>query len=165
MTMVIEIPALDRLCAWLESRDKAAMCAELEAEIVDKLKEAAMPTATATMAATTTPRLEFKEVAPDADHPWKDEAAPEPRNATSEPPKLEPVNTPDEPAAPTPAPTPEPTVTLGAVQKAAAELRDQGKLKAVTGLFPEFGINKLSDLKGDKLTEFAGRLRQMGAKI
>lgn len=93
------------------------------------------------------------------------EPAPEPQEAPSEPPKLEPVNAPTEPAAPAPAPTPESTVTLGAVQKAAAELRDQGKLKAVTGLFPEFGINKLSDLKGDKLVEFAGRLRQMGAKI
>lgn len=160
MTMVIEIPALDRLCAWLESRDKAAMCAELEAEIVDKLKEAAMPTA-----ATTTPRPEFKEVAPDADHPWKDEAASEPREAPSEPPKPEPTNAPDKPAAPEPAPKPVPTVTLDAVQRAAAELRDQGKLKAVTDLFPEFGIKKLSDLKVDKLGEFAGRLRQMGANV
>lgn len=175
MTMVIEIPALDRLCAWLESRDKAAMCAELEAEIVDKLKEAAMPTATATTAAmptaampttvTTTPRPEFKEVAPDADHPWKDEAASEPREAPSEPPKPEPTNAPDKPAASEPAPKPVPTVTLDAVQRAAAELRDQGKLKAVTDLFPEFGIKKLSDLKGDKLGEFAGRLRQMGANV
>jgi hypothetical protein len=35
----------------------------------------------------------------------------------------------------------------------------------VTGLFPEFGIKKLSDLKDDKLTEFAARLRAMGATI
>ena len=58
-----------------------------------------------------------------------------------------------------------PEVTMDALQRAAAQMRDEGKLQAVTGLFPEFGIKKLSDLKGDKLTEFAARLRAMGATI
>ena len=55
---------------------------------------------------------------------------------------------------------------MDALQRAAAQMRDEGKLQAVTGLFPEFGIRKLSDLKdNDKLTEFAARLRAMGATI
>lgn len=68
-------------------------------------------------------------------------------------------------AAPEPeAPAPEP-VTLDAVQRAAAYLRDQGKLKMVTDLFPEFGIQKLSDLKGDALQTFAAKMRGMGAML
>ena len=56
-------------------------------------------------------------------------------------------------------------VTLDQVQRAAAFLRDQGKLKAVTEMFGEFGIRKLSDLEGDKLQAFAGRLRGLGAEL
>ena len=56
-------------------------------------------------------------------------------------------------------------MTLDAVQRAAAQMRDDGKLKAVTDMFPEFGIKKLSDLKGDQLQQFGDRLRAMGAKI
>ena len=56
-------------------------------------------------------------------------------------------------------------VTLADVQKAAAQMRDDGRLDAVKGLFPEFGIKKLSDLKGDALQGFAAKLREMGAKI
>lgn len=56
-------------------------------------------------------------------------------------------------------------VTLDQVQRAAAFLRDQGKLKAVTEMFGEFGIRKLSDLAGDKLQAFAGRLRGLGAEL
>ena len=56
-------------------------------------------------------------------------------------------------------------VTLADVQKAAAQMRDDGKLEAVKALFPDFGIRKLSDLKGDALQGFAARLREMGAKI
>lgn len=71
-------------------------------------------------------------------------------------------------AAPDPEPQPEPkkpTVALDAIQRAAADLRDQGKLKAVTSLFPEFFIRKLSDLTPEKLEPFADRLREMGAKL
>ena len=57
------------------------------------------------------------------------------------------------------------TVTLADVQKAAAQMRDDGKLEAVKALFPEFGIRKLSDLSGDALQGFAERLRGMGAKV
>ena len=73
-----------------------------------------------------------------------------------------PTEKPTVPAAPAPATT---AVTLDAVQRAAAQMRDDGKLKAVTDMFPEFGIKKLSDLKGDQLQTFGERLRAMGAKI
>lgn len=55
--------------------------------------------------------------------------------------------------------------TIDQVMKAAAQLRDQGKLKAITGMFEEFGIHKLSDLKGEKIEEFAERLRGLGAAL
>ena len=41
MTLTIEIPALDRLCNWLESRDKTDLLGAIENEIVQKIKEAA----------------------------------------------------------------------------------------------------------------------------
>ena len=155
MTLTIEIPALDRLCGILEGWQRAGICQEIEDEIVGKLKAAAEGGA---------PKPEFEEVAPAEDHPRKGEAttAPEPREAAQEPPKTEPTNAPVETAAPT---TPATPVTLEAIQLAAAQMRDQGKLKAVTDLFPEFGIKKLSDLKGDKLQAFGERLRAMGAKV
>jgi len=56
-------------------------------------------------------------------------------------------------------------VTLDAVQRAAVQLRDEGMLGRVTAMFPEFGIKKISDLKGDALEAFAGRLRELGAKV
>ena len=141
MTMTIEIPALDRLCAWLESRDKTGLVQQIEAEIVTKLKEAAEGGV---------PRPTFEETAP------------EPQKSAQEPPKPEPTEKPTAPATPAPAAK---AVTLDAVQRAAAQMRDDGKLKAVTDMFPEFGIKKLSDLKGDALQAFGERLRAMGAKI
>ena len=39
ITLTIEIPALDRLCAWLEGRDKAGLLEAVENEIVAKLTE------------------------------------------------------------------------------------------------------------------------------
>ncbi len=82
-----------------------------------------------------------------------------------EPPKAEPAPIPAPIPASEPKPEPKLTVTLGAVQQAAAQLRDQGKLKAVTDMFPEFGIRKLSDLEGDSLAAFADRMRAMGANV
>lgn len=154
MTMTIEIPALDRLCDILEERQRGTIIKDLKDEIVARLKEAAEGGV---------PKPKFEEVTPAEDHPWKDEAtAPEPREAAQEPPKPEPTNAPVETAAPA---TPATPVTLEAIQLAAAQMRDQGKLKAVTDLFPEFGIKKLSDLKGEKLQAFGERLRAMGAKV
>ena len=142
LSLTIDIPALDRLCDWLESGNRAAMMEEIKAEIVAKLKEAA---GDGTLEKT-------------AKHP----TAPEPRKAPQEPPKPQPTEKPTAPAAPAPATT---AVTLDMVQRAAAQMRDDGKLKAVTDMFPEFGIKKLSDLKGDQLQTFGERLRAMGAKI
>lgn len=151
MTLTIEIPALDRLCDILEERQRGTIIKDLKDEIVARLKEAAEGGA---------PKPEC-EGAPPADIA-KGETAPEPREAAQEPPKPEPTNAPVETAAPT---TPATPVTLEAIQLAAAQMRDQGKLKAVTDLFPEFGIKKLSDLKGDKLQAFGERLRAMGARV
>lgn len=141
MTLTIEIPALDRLCAWLESRDKTDLLGVIENEIVQKIKEAAE---------SGVPRPKF------------DAPAQEPQKTPQEPPKPEVTEKSTAAAAPAPA---TPAVTLDAVQRAAAQMRDDGKLKAVTDMFPEFGIKKLSDLKGDQLQKFGDRLREMGAKI
>lgn len=156
MTMTIEIPALDRLCTILEDRTRAEVREELKNEIIAQLK--------ANATKKDAPKPELKEVPPSNDHPWKDEAqaAPEPQKAAQEPPKPEPTNVSPEPGAPKPAAAP---ATLAAVQSAAAQMRDAGKLKAVTDMFAEFGIAKLSDLKGDALQAFAERLRAMGAKL
>lgn len=156
MTMTIEIPALDRLCTILEDRTRAEVLEELKEEIIAQLK------ANATKKGA--PKPELTEVPPPDDHPWKDEAqaAPEGQKGPQEPPKPEPTNVSPEPEAPKPAAAP---ATLAAVQSAAAQMRDAGKLKAVTDMFAEFGIAKLSDLKGDALQAFAERLRAMGAKL
>lgn len=141
MTLTIEIPALDRLCAWLESRDKTDLLGVIENEIVQKIKEAAE---------SGVPRPKF------------DAPAQEPQKAPQEPPKPEVT---EKPTAPVETAQDTKPVTLDAVQRAAAQMRDDGKLKAVTDMFPEFGIKKLSDLKGDQLQKFGDRLREMGAKI
>lgn len=141
ITLTIEIPALDRLCNWLESRDKTDLLGVIENEIVQKIKEAAE---------SGVPRPKF------------DAPSQEPQKAPQEPPKPEPT---EKPTAPVETAQDTKPVTLDAVQRAAAQMRDDGKLKAVTDMFPEFGIKKLSDLKGDQLQKFGDRLREMGAKI
>ena len=156
ITMTIDIPALDRLCSWLESGDRYRLLGEVRDDIVDKLKTAAVDGS-----------LEKAAKAPEAQTAQGKESRALPahemtENATQEPPKPEPTEKPTAPAAPAPATA---AVTLDAVQRAAAQMRDDGKLKAVTDMFPEFGIKKLSDLKGDQLQTFGERLRAMGAKI
>ena len=137
MEICVKIPALDRLCGILEGWGKAAPAAvQAVQEVTHKV------------------------------------TAPEGQKGPQEPPKavVEQVPAPApkqadvKPQAVTEAPK-APEVTMDALQRAAAQMRDEGKLQAVTGLFPEFGIRKLSDLKDDKLAEFAARLRAMGATI
>ena len=149
MTLTIDIPALDRLCAWLESRDKTGLLEQIEQEIVTKLKEAAeggvlekAAKAGETVKATETVKVTETVKATDTSSVTADAATPSPQGEGSGK-----------------------SVTLDAVQRAAAQMRDDGKLKAVTDMFPEFGIKKLSDLKGDQLQTFGERLRAMGAKI
>lgn len=149
MTLTIEIPALDRLCDILEERQRGTIIKDLKDEIVARLKEAAEGGA---------PKPEFEEVAPAEDHPWKDEAKTQ-NEATSS------VTADAAPPSPEGKAQEAESVTLEAIQLAAAQMRDQGKLKAVTDLFPEFGIKKLSDLKGEKLQAFGERLRAMGARV
>lgn len=155
LTMTVEIPALDRLCGILEGWQRAGLCREIEDEIVGKLKEAAEGSV---------PKPKFEEVPAGDDHPWKDEAAQKAQEGPKAPPKAEPTNVTPVPAAPAPAPKAA-TATLADVQKAAAQMRDEGRLNQVTGMFGEFGIKKLSDLKGDALQKFAERLRGLGARI
>ena len=145
MTLTIEIPALDRFCDWLETRDKASVVEELKNEIIHQLEKAAG-----------NGTLEKAAKAPAA------QTSQETRKAPQEPPKPQSAEKPTAPVEATPVTKP---VTLDAVQRAAAQMRDDGKLKAVTDMFPEFGIKKLSDLKGDQLQQFGERLRAMGAKI
>ena len=153
LTMTIEIPALDRLCGILEGWQRAGICQEIEDEIVGKQEEAVKGGV---------PKPEFKEVPAGDDHPWKDEAAQKDQEGPKEPPKAEPTNVTPMPAAPALAPK---AATLADVQKAAAQMRDEGRLNQVTCMFGEFGIKKLSDLKGDALQKFAAKLREMGAKV
>ena len=136
MEICVKIPALDRLCGILEGWGKAAPAAvQAVQEVTRKV------TAPEGQKGPQEPPKAAVEQVP----------APAPKQAETKP---------QEATAPK-----APEVTMDALQRAAAQMRDEGKLQAVTGLFPEFGICKLSDLKGDKLTEFAARLRAMGATI
>lgn len=146
LSINVNIPALDRFCDWLEKG------------------------ATVNMAATVPVLVDVPQKAAKAKkaEPAKVETTPEALEGPKQPPQAEPVQVPTQEPAPTqpePVATQAPTVTLADLMRAAAALRDEGKLQAVTGLFPQFGVKKLSDLKGDQLGEFAAHLRKMGAKI
>ena len=141
LSFTLKIPALDRLCDWLE-RGATVNVASTVPVLVDVPETTTKPT--------------------------KVETAPEAPEGPKQPPKAEPVQVPTQEPAPTqpePVASPAPTVTLEDLMRAAAALRDEGKLQAVTGLFPQFGVKKLSDLKENQLNEFADHLRKMGAKI
>lgn len=144
LTFTLKIPALDRLCDLLEAhRELPIMPVAVTPATVQEATEAASEAPVSKFEPTViTPAGELLPASEAA------KAAPEP--------------TPD----PTPEPAPvAPVPSMDAIQRAAAELRDQGKLKAVTAMFPEFHIRKLSDLQPDQLGEFAERLRGMGAKL
>lgn len=157
MTVTIDIPALDRLCGILEGAERNGVAQAIEDEIVRKLKEAAKGDTLEKAAKVPTPACERC-----ADYVTAKETAPEAQKPAQEPTKAETTEKPSAPEAPAPASKP---ATLADIQKAAAQLRDDGKLQAVKDLFPEFGIRKLSDLKADQLQTFAERLRGMGAKV
>ena len=137
ITITVDIPALDRLCGWLESRERAGIVQQIEDEIVTKLHEAAGDGTLAKAA----------------------KAAKEEKAAETKAPET-PAGAPEAPAK-TEA-TKEPTATLADVQQACARLRDAGKMAEVKALFPEFGIKKLSDLKSpEQLAAFAERLKKL----
>lgn len=147
IVITLEIPALERLCDLMADRTGKSVASQVLRE-VDKKLDAALDTIV--------PMAKAPEPMPEP------EPKPEPKPA----PKPEPIPAPK--PEPMPVPKAEPKadpVTLDGVQRAAAQLRDQGKLKAVTDMFPEFGIRKLSDLTGENLDAFADRLRRMGARI
>ncbi len=155
----VEIPALDRLCDLMESRTPW----------LDKSKEALrskLQEAVQQVAAQTSPEPQTEAVARAAEQSGQEPTpALEAVQAAQETPEPKPEPKPTANPEPKPEPPKGAAVTLDAVQRASAELRDQGKLKAVTDMFPEFGIKKLSDLSGDKLQAFAERLRKMGATL
>jgi len=136
MEICVKIPALDRLCGILEGWGKAAPAAAQAVQEVTRK----VTVSEGQKGPQEPPKAEVEQV-----------STPAPKQAEAKPQEA------TDPKAP--------EVTMDALQRAAAQMRDEGKLQAVTGLFPEFGIRKLSDLKGDKLTEFAARLRAMGATI
>ena len=143
ITITVDIPALDRLCGWLESRERASIVQQIEDEIVAKLKAAA---GDGTLAKAATE--DFQEATNDPDLPWKGETAETAQEAAK--------------TEPTKEPTKESPVTLASVQQTCARLRDAGRLAEVKALFPEFGIKKLSDLKNEEqLAAFAVRLKTL----
>ena len=147
LSLTVKIPALDRLCDWLE---KGATVNVSAAPVLAEVP--ATPKAKASKAKAT----------PEAPEGPKQPPEPEPAQVSA------PAPEPTKPEAPaSPAPAQEKKVTVDQAQLAAAELRDQGKLNAVLAMFPEFGIEKISDLKGRDadLQTFAARLRQLGATI
>ena len=139
ITVHVDIPALEHLAQVLE-RSNAIACAMKEKAEEETTPQSAAP------------------AAPLAGAPV--EAAEEPE----EEPKTE-EETPQPAEEPEAKEEPRRGCTIDQVMKAAAQLRDQGKLKAITGMFEEFGIHKLSDLKGEKIEEFAERLRGLGAAL
>ena len=142
MRITVDIPALERLCAILEVH---LLHEERKLDLAEKAADIAAPLAKAP------------------------KASPKPQKRPAEATKAETDDHKAEPEKPKADPAPWATeaapVTLDALQRAAAQMRDEGRLKAVTDMFPEFGIKKLSDLKGDALQAFGERLRRMGAKI
>ena len=140
LTFTLKIPALDRLCDLLEAhRELPIMPMAVNPSAVQEAPEAAPEAPVSKFEPTViTPAGELLPASEAT------KAAPEP--------KPEPT-----PAAPAP--------TMDAIQRAAAELLDLGKLKSVTAMFPEFHIRKLSDLQPDQLGDFAERLRGMGANL
>lgn len=166
----VEIPALDRLCAVLEKRP-GTVC--LGAEMAQGLAQETTSSVGA-FGAATFPRGEGSQMETETEAEAPVTAAEAETGETSSDlaarghlPQggrlLEPV--PEPVPEPAPEPEPKPPVTLGAVQRAAAALRDAGRLADVKALFPEFGIRKLSDLEGAQLDAFAEKLRGMGVKL
>ena len=152
MTLTIEIPALDRLCAWLDGRDKAGLLEVMENEIVAKLEEAAK---------SGVPKPEFKDIERPENAPVERiDASLDTLRVSQRDGAGRPLGTGN--AAAAPEPEKPSSVTLADVQQACARLRDAGKMNEVKALFPEFGIKKLSDLKGaDQLAAFAARLKKL----
>lgn len=163
----VEIPALDRLCGILEQANRGRLLEELQAEIVTQLETAARGRTQAREARETEAATQETEAAQkETERP----AAPSGHlpTAVGRQEKAEPeteAKPADAPAAPADVPATPAAVTLDAVQRACAGLRDAGKLREVKALFPEFGIKKLSDLEDAQLEAFAGRLRQMGGAL
>lgn len=170
ITVRVEIPALERLCETIREchiRDMLAPAPKASGQWAvnsGQIEENGTPHPS--------PASPAPEGLPARSTPTNTSSAPigapSPQGEGSGEPEQIPAKTEQEPAAqkeePQPAGAGAP-VTLDAVQRAAVQLRDEGMLGRVTAMFPEFGIKKISDLKGDALEAFAGRLRELGAKV
>ncbi len=162
--ITIEIPALDRLCDLLARQGlprtaQAAPEAVASETIGQPDKPVAVPASPAPV----------PSPAPVAQAATALSASNTPLTASNTPSNT-PLTAPNAQSTPPVAPAPAiqttaPAVTLEAIMRAAAGLRDAGKLPQVTALFPEFGIQKLSDLSPDQLPGFAAKLRGLGARI
>lgn len=169
MAFTIKIPALDRFCDLMERMEISVVRG-----VADKLaeQEAQKPAQEPPKEVLTqAPAPAPKQTAP------KPQAAPEAQKPAQEPPKPEPAQAPapaEKPAeakpsaatAPEKPEEPKPReFTVGEVQRAAARMRDEGKLSAVLALLAARNADKISDLKGDALQDFAKRLQEMGATL
>ena len=188
----VDFPALDRLCGILEGKTSAGLCAEVKVDVggsVDVCAEKGEERAaaeTATVETTPSPSAPPGPAGPFFAENYPLDSFPGARTPSAEGELSEPkpVAKPKarskaeakgeavkEPAPePVPAPAPEPAAAekvyvLEDLQRAAASLRDQGKLGAVTALFPDYGIRKLSDLKAEQMADFAGELKRLGAEL
>ena len=175
ITIRVDFPALDRLCGILEGKTGAGLCAEVKVDVGGSVDVCAEKVEAAPSVEGTEPKAETK-----SETRSKSKAKAEPKReakaevasavTTEVAPEPTPAPEPVPEPAPKPAPEPEPapaekTYVLEDLQRAAASLRDQGKLGAVTALFPEYGIRKLSDLKAEQMAGFAGELKRLGAEL
>jgi hypothetical protein len=188
----VDFPALDRLCGILEGKTGAGLCAEVKVDVggsVDVCAEKGEERAaleTTPVETTPSPSAPPGPAGPFFAENYPLDSFPGARTPSAEGELREPKpaakakgktraearsEVTKEPApAPAPEPAPEPvpaekTYVLEDLQRAAASLRDQGKLGAVTALFPEYGIRKLSDLKAEQMAGFASELKRLGAEL
>ena len=147
MTIHVDIPALEHLARVLETSVAGAI----------RTGDGETPQSAAQTAPLS--QGEPKETTPQA---MKAEAEETPQSAAQTAPLSQ-----GEPKETTPQATKAeaPKYTLDQIMRAAAQMRDDGKLKDVTDMFGEFGIKRLSDLKDEQIQEFAGRLIGLGAKM
>lgn len=66
---------------------------------------------------------------------------------------------------PAPAAPALPNVKVEDIMRLVPEIRKSGKLPQVVALFPDFGIEKLSQLKPDQAGPFAARLKEIGFEV
>ena len=156
MTLTVEIPALDRLCAILEQQDRGALLAELKAEIVRQLEAAAKGEKK------TTPPVPEGEGKGDAAMGTSSVAAeaapPSPKGKAQEAaPTVEGKETPAKPEATGGE------VKDADVRKALNGLIKAGKRDAVKAILKSFGADNFSKLKPADYAAVLEKTKEAGA--